>query len=183
MGAGRADRCLLRAGRFWPGFELGFEVLAFLVEFGEASADAGAVGLGGWVGRVGGQIFQFQDLGVLRGLDPGDPGFEGGFLGVPVGGSGGVGGGDWAASRAARSGPKIRVAKKMAIVAVVSWCAQSPLYEVLTRAGNQEAQAARDEAQAERDRQRRLRNRRYGRAQWGFVRPDSKRHRGADHGA
>ena len=41
---------------------------------------------------------------------------------------------------------------EMATVAVVRWCSESPLYEMLTRAGNQEAQAARDEAQAERDR-------------------------------
>ena len=79
------------------GLELGFEAFAFLVEFGEPGADAGPVGLGGrvvGVGGVGGEFFQFQDLGVLRGFDPGDPGRERGVLGVPVGGGRRVGGGE-----------------------------------------------------------------------------------------
>jgi hypothetical protein len=37
----------------------------------------------------------------------------------------------------------------MATVAVTGFCAGSPLYEVLTRADDREAQAARDEAEAE----------------------------------
>lgn len=41
---------------------------------------------------------------------------------------------------------------EMATVAVVGFCAKSPLYEILTRTGDEEAQAARGEAQAERDR-------------------------------
>jgi site-specific DNA recombinase len=40
----------------------------------------------------------------------------------------------------------------MATVGVVGFCAKSPVYDVLTRAGDKEAQAAKDEAQAERDR-------------------------------
>lgn len=41
---------------------------------------------------------------------------------------------------------------EMATVGVVGFCAKSPVYEVLTRVGDKEAQAAKDEAQAERDR-------------------------------
>jgi len=65
-------------------------LFAFVVEFGEPGADAGAVCLGGGVVRVGGQLFQFDDLGVLRGLDPG---LKRGFLRVTVGDGLGVGGG------------------------------------------------------------------------------------------
>jgi hypothetical protein len=72
------------------GLELGFEAFAFAVEFGEPGADAGAERSGGGIGRVGGQFFEFEDLGVLRGLDRGDAGLDRGDLGVPVGGSGGV---------------------------------------------------------------------------------------------
>ena len=41
---------------------------------------------------------------------------------------------------------------EMATVGVVGFCAKSPVYELLTRAGDKEAQAAKDEAEAERDR-------------------------------
>jgi site-specific DNA recombinase len=41
---------------------------------------------------------------------------------------------------------------ELATVGVVGFCAQSPVYELLTRAGDKEAQAAKDEADAERDR-------------------------------
>jgi hypothetical protein len=67
-------------------------LFAFVVQFGEAGADAGAVCLSGGVAGVGGQLFQFDDLGVLRGLDPGDPGAQGALLGVAVGDGLGVGG-------------------------------------------------------------------------------------------
>jgi hypothetical protein len=40
----------------------------------------------------------------------------------------------------------------MATVGVVGFCARSPMYEILTRTGDKEAQAAKDEEQAERDR-------------------------------
>lgn len=40
----------------------------------------------------------------------------------------------------------------MATYAVVRWCSSSPFYELITRADDKEAQAARDEAAAERDR-------------------------------
>jgi hypothetical protein len=53
------------------------------VEFGEPGADAGTQRGGG---RVGGEFFQFEDLGVLRGLDPADAGVDRGGLGVAVGG-------------------------------------------------------------------------------------------------
>jgi len=64
-------------GGLGQGLELGFELFAFVVEFGEPGADPGAVGLGGGVVGVGGEVFEFEDLGVLRGLDPGDSGLEG----------------------------------------------------------------------------------------------------------
>jgi site-specific DNA recombinase len=41
---------------------------------------------------------------------------------------------------------------EMATVAVVGWCAESPLFEMLTRGDDREAQAAKDEAAAERER-------------------------------
>jgi hypothetical protein len=62
-------------------FELGFEPFAFFAEFGDPGADAGAQGGGGGVGRVGGEFFEFEDLGVLRGLDPADAGLDRGDLG------------------------------------------------------------------------------------------------------
>jgi hypothetical protein len=64
------------------------------VQVGEPGADAGAQRGGGGVGRVGGQFFEFEDLGVLRGFDPPDAGLDGGDLGVAVGGGLGVGGGE-----------------------------------------------------------------------------------------
>ena len=67
-----------------------------MVQVGEPGADAGAHRGGGGVGRVGGQVFQFEDLGVLRGLDPLDPGLQPGGLGVLLGGGVGVGGGELA---------------------------------------------------------------------------------------
>jgi hypothetical protein len=75
-------------GGLGEGFELGFEEFAFVVQFGEPGADPGAVGLAGGVVGVGGDVFEFQDLGVLRGLDPGDAGFQGLLLGVAVGDGG-----------------------------------------------------------------------------------------------
>jgi hypothetical protein len=81
------------------------------VQLGEPGADPGAVGLGGGVVRVGREVFEFEDLGGLRGLDPGDPGLERVLLRLAVGGGLGVGGGSWAASSAARPGPNTRVAK------------------------------------------------------------------------
>ena len=43
--------------------------------------------------RLLGDLFEFEDLGVSRGLDSGDPGLEGGFAGLGVGGVLGLGGG------------------------------------------------------------------------------------------
>ena len=40
------------------------------------------------------QLFQGEDLGVLRGVELPEPGGQGGGLGVTVGGGGGVGGGE-----------------------------------------------------------------------------------------
>jgi len=73
-------------GGLGQGLELGFDLLAFVVQVGEAGADPGAHGGGGGVGRVGGELFEFEDLGVLRGLDPLDAGLEPGGLGITVGG-------------------------------------------------------------------------------------------------
>lgn len=42
------------------------------MQLGEPGTDPDSVGLVGGVAGVGGDVFQFQDLGVLRGLDPGD---------------------------------------------------------------------------------------------------------------
>ena len=49
---------------------------------------------GGGVGRVGGELFEFEDAGVLGGVDLLEPGLDGGGGGVAVGGRGGVGGGE-----------------------------------------------------------------------------------------
>ena len=49
------------------GGELGVELLAFVVEVGEPGADPAAHRGGGGVGRVGGELFEFEDAGVLRG--------------------------------------------------------------------------------------------------------------------
>jgi len=85
-------------GGGWGGpgqsLELGLQSFAFFVQFGETGADAGPVGLPGRVGGVGGEVFEFEDLGVLRGLDPGDPGVERGFAVLQVGCGLGVGGGE-----------------------------------------------------------------------------------------
>ena len=43
-------------GGLGQGLKLGFDLLAFVVEVGEAGADAGAHGGGGGVGRVGGEL-------------------------------------------------------------------------------------------------------------------------------
>lgn len=58
------------------------EEFTFVVELGEPGADTGPVGLVGGVVGVGGDVFEFEDLGVLRGFDPGDAGFEGCLVGV-----------------------------------------------------------------------------------------------------
>ena len=59
-------------GLLAEGGELGFELFAFAMELGEAGADPAAHRGGGGVGRVGGEFLEFQDAGVLTGLDPGD---------------------------------------------------------------------------------------------------------------
>ena len=59
----------LRCG-LGQGGELGFELLAFVMQLGEPGADPATHRGDRGVGRVGGQLFQFEDLGVLRGLDP-----------------------------------------------------------------------------------------------------------------
>ncbi len=101
-------------GGLGQGGELGFEVFAFVVEVGEAGADAGAHGGGGGVGRVGGQVFEFEDLGVLRGLDPLDPGFEGGGLGVALVGGVGVGGGELVGEQGGAAGSENAGGEEMA---------------------------------------------------------------------
>jgi hypothetical protein len=83
-------------GRCLEGVELGLGLLA-LVELGEPVGDPGPHGRGGGVGRVGGDLFQAEDLGVLRGVELLEPGGQGRGLGVAVGlgrlvGSGQLGG-------------------------------------------------------------------------------------------
>ena len=51
------------------GGELGVELLAFGVQVGEPGADPAAQRGGGGVGRVGGELFEFEDAGVLGGVD------------------------------------------------------------------------------------------------------------------
>ena len=70
------------------GFELGFGLLAFVVECGEPGAEGG----GGGVTGVVGDLLEFEDLGVLGGVDFLDAGLEGGLGGLALGG--GVGGGE-----------------------------------------------------------------------------------------
>ncbi len=76
------------------GGQLGLDLLAFGVELGEPGADPAAHRGGGAIAGVGGEFFEFQDAGVLAGLDPLEPGGQGGGLGVAFGGRGGVGGGE-----------------------------------------------------------------------------------------
>src|SRR5262249_6287424 len=91
-------------GGFGPGLWSGLQPFAFGVQLGEPGADPGAVGLGGGVVRVGGKVFEFEDLGVLRGLDPGDPGLDCVLLGLAVGGGSGVGGGELGGEQRGASG-------------------------------------------------------------------------------
>jgi hypothetical protein len=67
-------------------------VPAFVVQVGEPAADPAAQRGGGGVGWVGGELFEFEDAGVLGGVDLRQAGADGGGLGVAVGGCGGVGG-------------------------------------------------------------------------------------------
>ncbi len=72
----------------------GLGVLAVGVELGEPGGDPGAHRGGGGVARVGRELFQGEDLGVLRGVDLLEPGTEGAGAGVAVGCCSGVGGGE-----------------------------------------------------------------------------------------
>jgi hypothetical protein len=76
------------------GGEPGLGLLTVGVQFGEPGGDAGAHRGRGGVVRVGGELFQGQDLGVLRGLELLEPGLEGRCLGVAVRGGGGELGGE-----------------------------------------------------------------------------------------
>ena len=62
--------------------QLGLDLLAFGVELGEPGPDPGPHRRGGGVAGVGGEFFQFEDAGVLAGLDPLEPGVQGGGAGV-----------------------------------------------------------------------------------------------------
>ena len=72
---------VLGGGGGVQGGELGLGVAAFGVPFGVAFADAGAVGLGGGVGGVGG-LFQFGDEGAFGDLDAGQFGASGPLAGL-----------------------------------------------------------------------------------------------------
>jgi hypothetical protein len=76
------------------GVELGLEVLAFGVELAEPGADPAPHRGGRGVGRVGGELLEFEDAGVLPGTDLLDPGSQGGGLGVPVRAGLSIGGGE-----------------------------------------------------------------------------------------
>lgn len=64
------------------------------VEFGESLAAAGAHGLGGAVGGVGGEVFYLQDLGALGEVDAGEFFVQAGGLAVALLGGLGFGGGE-----------------------------------------------------------------------------------------
>ena len=74
--------------------QLGVELFALVVEVGEPGADPAAQRGGSGVGRVGGELFEFEDAGVLGGLDLPEPGADGGGSRVAVGAGGGVGSGE-----------------------------------------------------------------------------------------
>ena len=76
------------------GGQLGVELLALGVQVGEPGADPAAQRRGCGVGRVGGELLEFEDAGVLGGVDLLEPGPDGRGGGVAVGGRGGVGGGE-----------------------------------------------------------------------------------------
>jgi hypothetical protein len=76
------------------GVYLGFDVLAFGVQFGEPLGAAGAHGLGGLVGRVGRQAVDLQDLVALGDVDAGQFLDQCGAVGGAVGGGVGFAGGE-----------------------------------------------------------------------------------------
>ena len=62
------------------GGQLGVELLALGVQVGETGADPAAQRGGGGVGRVGGELLEFEDAGVLGGVDlPSPIAFTSGF--------------------------------------------------------------------------------------------------------
>jgi hypothetical protein len=82
---------------------LGLSLSALVVEFGEPVGDPGPH-RGGHVGAVGRELLQGQDLGLLRGVELLEPGFECGGLGVTVGDRVGASRGDLGGQRARRGG-------------------------------------------------------------------------------
>jgi hypothetical protein len=90
-------------GGLGEGVQLGLDLLAFGVELGEPGPDPGPHRGGGGIAGIGGEFFQFQDAGVLAGLDPLEPGVQGRGLGVAFGGSSASAAGSWAARSDATS--------------------------------------------------------------------------------
>lgn len=80
-------------GRRLEGVELGLGLFAVVVELAEPVGDPGPHGGRGGVGRVGGELFQAEDLRVLCRVELLDAGRQCGGLGIPVGLGLGVGGG------------------------------------------------------------------------------------------
>jgi hypothetical protein len=80
-----------------------------------AKPETGAHGLGGFVGGVGGQAVDLQNLVALRDVDAGQFFRQGGAGGGALAAASASLTGTWAASRARRSGPKIRSAKNWRI--------------------------------------------------------------------
>jgi hypothetical protein len=76
------------------GGELGLDLFALVVEFGEPGDDPGSHAGRCGVGRLGRELFQADDLGVLRGVELLDPGGQGSPLLVAAGLGVGVGGGE-----------------------------------------------------------------------------------------
>ena len=94
--AGRAGSGSAALGVVWArAASWASSLLAFVVELGEPGADPGAHRGGGGVGRGRRGVLRVPRMQEFwRGLDPLEPGGQGGGLGVAVGGGGGVGGGE-----------------------------------------------------------------------------------------
>ena len=73
-------------GGLLQGVELGLGLLALVVELGEPFGNAGPHGGRRGVGRIRGELFEAEDLGVLRGAELLELGLKGGGAGVTLGG-------------------------------------------------------------------------------------------------
>ena len=92
------------------------------MQVGEPGADPAAQRGGGGVGRVGGELFEFEDAGVLGGLELLQPGLDGGGGGVAVGGRGGVGGRELGGEQLRAAGAEDVVGEDLPVAAVAAGC-------------------------------------------------------------